>query len=157
MTDHSAAGKKRGKRISEAEFRRLWADMTISQSGIGRLLGISGEAVRFRAASRDLPPRPSARAFARRFDHAKIVRLYRAGLAIHVIAGMEGCSASVVHHALRSAGVSKRGRHDPGAISLARMMRGAMAATAREEQAALWNAEMVDNRQAARWPSVRAA
>lgn len=47
----------RGRTISNAEFRRLWMDNTISTVEIGKLLGISKSAVRDRALSRGLPPR----------------------------------------------------------------------------------------------------
>lgn len=135
---------KRGKRVSEAEFRRMWGDLSISQNEIGRRLGISGEAVRFRAAARELPPRPPARPFARRHDHARIVRLYRSGLAMHVIAQQLGCTRSVVRLALDNAGVKRRGRHDPAGVTNAEFMRLAMATSARETRAAMWDAEMVD-------------
>lgn len=135
---------KRGKTVSEAEFRRMWADTSISQAEIGRRLGISGEAVRYRAASRNLPPRSPARPFARKFDHARIVRMYRAGLAMHVIAGVLGCTTSVVRLALDNAGVKRRSRHDPAGVTAAEYMQRALAASAKETRAAMWDAEMND-------------
>lgn len=47
----------RGKTTSEAEFRRLWMDRTLTQREIGEILGISTTAVQFRAKARGLPPR----------------------------------------------------------------------------------------------------
>lgn len=143
--------RKNGRIVSDAEFRRMWMDLSLSQNEIGRRLGISGEAVRFRAASRKFPPRPKSRPFARRFDHDRIVRLYQAGLAMHVIAEVQGCTASVVRHALDSAGIKRRSRHDPGGITAAEFMRRALAARASKEQAALAKADMVDRFQTARW------
>lgn len=135
---------KRGKTVSEAEFRRMWLDLSISQNAIGRRLGISGEAVRFRAASRSLPSRGKDRPFARRFDHGRIVRLYRAGLSMDVIGRMLGCTRSVVRHALDNAGVPRRSRHDPAALTVAEFTQASLAASARAEQEALWAADMVD-------------
>ena len=45
-----------GKQVSNAEFRRMWLDPSLSQKDIGRKLGISYQAVRFRAIARGLPP-----------------------------------------------------------------------------------------------------
>lgn len=46
-----------GKRVSKAEFARLWADRSISTDEIGRHLGITRQAVSQRAQARGLPPR----------------------------------------------------------------------------------------------------
>lgn len=48
----------RGKAISEAEFRRMWQDASLSITDIGRHLGIGCNAVRSRAAVRGLGERP---------------------------------------------------------------------------------------------------
>ena len=136
--------RRTGKRVSEAEFRRMWADLSLSQAEIGRRLGISGEAVRFRAASRDLPPRPPQRPFARQFDHERIVRLYLAGMSADAVAKRVGCSRAVVKAAVIRAGHQMRSRNMPGRPKPDDLLREAMAASAREEQAALRLAEMVD-------------
>lgn len=139
-------GKQRhtGKRVSEAEFRRMWADQTLSQAEIGRRLGISGSAVRSRAATRGLPPRPDDRHFARQFDHERIVRLYLAGFSAESVSARIGCSLSVVRHAVIRAGHKMRSRNMAGRPKVDDILRAAMAASAREEQAALRLAEMVD-------------
>lgn len=51
-----------GRRTSEAEFRRLWLDTSISTEEIGRHLDISQQAVCCRAKARGLPPRGANRA-----------------------------------------------------------------------------------------------
>ncbi|WP_213546386.1 winged helix-turn-helix domain-containing protein [Vannielia litorea] len=48
----------RGKTVSNAAFARLWNNHDMTLAEIGAELGISAQAVRFRAAARDLPPRP---------------------------------------------------------------------------------------------------
>ncbi len=145
-----------GKAISEAEFRRMWMDESLSQNEIGRRLGVTGSAVRFRAKIRGLPDRASARMFARKFDHDRAVRLYRAGLALHVVAGMLGCTSSVVRHALGKAGVVIRGRHDPRAVTAAEFATMAMQASAKETAEAMRLSEMVDGFQHGRWAKVAA-
>ena len=148
MTHHAAAGRKRGKRVSEAEFRRLWADLTISVTEIGRRLGISCNAVRSRAEIRKLPPRPNGRPWRRTYDHAKMISLYNAGLSMPAIAEACGCSYMTVRQALHRGGAEIRDRKDPRTTNcLAKII---LAARAREEEAALINAEMVDNHQAMR-------
>lgn len=135
---------KRGKRVSEAEFRRLWEDMSISQAEIGRRLGISGEAVRYRAKTRKLQPRPKGYPFARKVNEARAVRLYLTGYSEGAVAVIMGHPRPTIQAALNRAGVVRRSRNDPTSISADKALRIAMAASARAEQAALWNAEMVD-------------
>ena len=132
----------RGKRISEAEFRRMWEDMSISQSEIGRRLGISANAVKMRAKTRKLPDRPKGRPFARKMDHGRFVALYRAGLSMHAIARAEGCAEHTVFMALQRAEVESRHRNDPKTTNC--LVKAVMAASARETQAALLDSEMVD-------------
>ena len=138
----------RGKRVSEAEFRRMWEDMSISQNEIGRRLGISGEAVRFRAKRRGFEPRPTSRPtsrpFSRKVNEALAVRLYLTGYSEGAVAVIMGHPRPTIQAALNRAGVVRRSRNDPTSISADKALRIAMAASARAEQAALWNAEMVD-------------
>lgn len=46
-----------GRKVSEAEFQRLWLDTSISTVEIGRRLGTTRQAVQYRAKARGLPPR----------------------------------------------------------------------------------------------------
>lgn len=58
MKDETSVRAHRGKTMSRAEFARLWNDHSITVAEIGARLGISSQAVRFRALARDLPDRP---------------------------------------------------------------------------------------------------
>ena len=110
MMSHADRARKRGPVVSEAEFRRLWADLTISVEEIGRRLGISGNAVRQRADVRGFAPRPRGRPFARRCDHDQIVELYLSGLSMPKIAVRLGVTGNNVLMALRRAGIPSRDR-----------------------------------------------
>lgn len=153
---------KSGKRISDAEFRRLWADLSITVAEIGERLGIGQTAVSSRARTRKLPPRPARNGVTPVCNPAVLTRLWLADVPILEIAGALGCDEKTVRNTRRRLGLPERG---PGkrktAVSLsdyrALQLRNALAARAREEQAALRNAEMVDGRQDARWPKGRAA
>lgn len=136
---------KRGKIVSEAEFRRMWADLTISQNEIGRRLGISGEAVRFRAAARNLPPRPKERRFAQVIDAERAARLYRSGLSEDAVAAVMGTKRPTVQGALNRLGVKRRGRHDKASISPDEVTLRLMAASARETLGHMACAEMLDD------------
>jgi len=132
----------RGKRVSEAEFRRLWGDMSISVTEIGRRLGISGNAVKMRAKCRELPDRPRGRPFARKHDHTRLISLYRAGLSMHAIARAEGCAEHTVFKALQRAGERSRHRKDPMTTNSPAL--ALLAASARETEAAMWDSDMAD-------------
>lgn len=140
---------KRGKRISEAEFRRLWDDLSITVAEIGERLGIGQTAVSSRARTRKLPPRPARNGTAPVCDPDVLTRLWLADVPILEIAAALGCDEKTVRNTRRRLGLSERG---PGkrktAVSLADFralqLRIAMAASARETQAAMWDSEMVD-------------
>ena len=133
-----------GRAVSEAEFRRLWADTSISVEGIGRQLGISGNAVKQRAKVRGLPDRPRGRKFARVYCHDRMVKMYRAGLSMGAVAAFVGCKENTVFRALRRAVVTLRDRKDPTSISARAAAQRLMAASARETADALRRAKMVD-------------
>lgn len=133
-----------GRTVSEAEFRRMWEDLSISQAEIGRRLGISGNAVKTRARIRQLPDRPKGRAFARRYSHERMIRMYHVGLSMAAIAAALGCREHTVLRALRRAGVVPRDRNDPASISARAAALRLMAASARETAEALRTANMVD-------------
>jgi DNA-binding CsgD family transcriptional regulator len=144
-----------GKQLSEAAFRRLWGDLTISVEEIGRRLGISGNAVKMRAKSRKLPPRPKCRPFARRYNHSRMACLYGMGLSMAAVAELCGCAEHTVFKALQRAGVRSRDREDPATTN--NLAVAVLAASARETRAAMKLAEMVDGRdngarnRSARW------
>ena len=140
----------RGKRVSEAEFRRLWADLSISVAEIGETLGIGQQAVTHRARTRGLPPRPK-RGAKPACDPADVARLYRAGVALEEIARALACDRKTVSNYVNRLGLTKRGggRHNP-ALSLddyrAMQLREAMARDAEKSRVQFEAAEMVDGR-----------
>jgi hypothetical protein len=144
MTDRRKGGANRGKIVSEAEFRRLWADINISQTAIGQMLGISGPAVKFRAKSRGLPPRPRKRPWLRTIDRQRIITLYKSGLSLRAIWRMTGHATSGVKAILHEERVQMRPSGSRAPIQINTIGPAIMAARAREEQAALRLAEMVD-------------
>lgn len=138
----------RGKRISEAEFRRMWDDLTLSERQIGVMLGITQTSVSSRAMTRGFPPRP-ARGGRPVCDPDALRRLWLAHVPIPDIAAALGCNEKTVRNTRKRLGLPERG---PGqwarAVALddyrALQLRIAMAASARETQAAMWDSEMVD-------------
>ena len=146
------AGKPRptGKRVSEAEFRRMWEDLSMSVAEIGERLGICQTAVSSRAATRGLPARPK-RGGKPVLDPDALRRLWLARVGISDIAEALGCDAKTVRNTRKRLGLPAR---NPGrwkeTVALddyrADQLRRAMAASAREEQAALVLSEMVDGR-----------
>lgn len=155
-------GKPRpsGKRISEAEFQRLWADLDLSVEEIGRRLGISQQGVTHRARTRGLPHRPK-RGAKPACEPAALVRLYAAGLSMPDIALALGCNRKTVHNYCVRLGLPRRGNGTRPTITLAdyraQLLRAAMAADAEKCRVQFQAAEMVDHFQAGRWPARRAA
>lgn len=141
----------RGKQVTVAEFRRMWYDPSLTVADIGRILGICDRSVWQRAKHRGMPdrttiikpgPRPTLDAAAE--------AMWRACVRAEDIADLYGVKVSTVHmhvHRNKVQRSRKVNRWHP-AISLADyralQLREAMAASAREEQAALRLAEMVD-------------
>jgi hypothetical protein len=138
---------RRGKRVSDAEFRRLWDDPALTLAAIGAKLEISVNAVLGRARVRGLSARPDGRRPV--YDRALLVALYRLGLSEQAVADRVGCARSVVNLALRAAGVARRERGKPSPLRpeaarealLALALRG----VAQETTVAMRDAEMVDH------------
>lgn len=149
-----------GKTISEADFRRLWTDLSISATEIGRRLGISQQAVTYRAQSRGLPARPK-RGAKPVCDADHLGMLYAAGLSMLDMAEVMGCDRKTVHNYCVRLGLPRRGSGHRPKITLADyralQLRAALAASASETAAAMRDAEMVDNFQVARWAGRKAA
>ena len=106
-----------GRTVSEAEFRRMWADLSVSVEDIGRRRHFRqrGEDARQAPGPAGSPAR---QAVCRRHDHDRMVRLYRARLSMAAVAQAVGCREHTVLQALRRAGEPSRDRHDrspPGA------------------------------------------
>lgn len=141
----------RGMTVTIAEFRRMWFDPTLTLDDIGRILGICNRAVWQRAKHRGMPPRPSIiKPGPAPILDAEAEAMWRSCVRVEDIAAAYGTSVSTVHMHVHRRSVKRDrvvSRWHPG-ITLADyrtiQLRVAMAASAREEQAALRLAEMVD-------------
>lgn len=145
---------KRGKPISEAAFRRLWLDPKVPASLIANQLGITIQAVRFRAVSRGLPNRKGGGGLNRKIDPALFREMWDANVGQAAIAAYFGCHIDCVAKRSREWGFPKRHCNRWNAISIAGFL---LARSASETAAALRMAEMVDNFQVGRWAGRTAA
>lgn len=132
---------KRGKVVSEAEFRRMWMDETITAREIGEQLGVSEQAVRFRAKNRGLPPRKGGGGKFRKIDPVRFRRMWDANVGSADIARAFGVTQPGVNLRARQWGFPKRNCTRWNMVPLVRFL---WAETARQEQAAMKLAEMVD-------------
>jgi hypothetical protein len=141
----------------------MWQDPSITIADIAASLGICQRAVWQRARHRGFPARGYIVAKSKVVFDGEFAAMYYARVYCDDIAAHYGCTASNVQKHARKTGATRSrpiNRWDAG-ITLADFralqLREAMAASARETRAAMMDAEMVDNRQAARWPQGRAA
>ena len=105
----------RGKTISEAEFRRMWQDRSLSLAQIGVALGITREAVRQRGKARNMPPRGDSKThIAAVRDDDAFRRMWIAGVSTNDLMRLHGCSRSAILKAARRLGLSGRGHAFPG-------------------------------------------
>lgn len=141
----------RGKQVTFAEFRRMWFDPSLTVADIARALGICNRSVWQRAKHRGMPDRTSIiKPGPKPTLDAAAEALWRACVRAEDIAALYGVKVSTVHmhvHRNKVQRSRKVSRWNP-AISLAdyraMQLREAMAASAREEEAALALAEMRD-------------
>jgi hypothetical protein len=133
----------RGKCISEAEFRRLWSDLTITVAEIGERLGIGQQAVTYRAQTRRLPSRPK-RGSKLACDDGMFRRLYAAGIPHNEIAQFFGCDLKTVLNTRKRLGLQQRPHGKRCTVRMDDLLRQVLQASARETQAAMWDSEMVD-------------
>lgn len=100
----------RGKTISEAEFRRMWLDPSVTITEIGRHLGIGCNAVRSRAAVRGLGDRPikHPRMTTKKIDDDAMRRLWAKGVPIDEICATLGVSKTPVRLAVKRLGLPAR-------------------------------------------------
>ena len=142
-------GKPRptGKTVTEAAFRRMWNDPSLSVAEIGERLGICQQAVTQRAKVRGLPARKK-RGGQPVVDEARFRKLYAAGVAMTEIARLMGFDRKTAHNTVVRLKLPRRGSGKPKqwltlADYRAAQLREAMAASARAEQAAalaMWRA-----------------
>ncbi|MCA0204319.1 MAG: hypothetical protein LCH92_08255 [Proteobacteria bacterium] len=120
---------KRGKQITIAEFRRLWDDMSITQTEIGAMLGITEQAVNLRAKKRGFPPRGYPRKrMSKPVDRDLFAAMWAAGVGNQDIADHFAVSYFSVRHYRDRFGLQSRGRCGKfPAISIKAFWEGRMA------------------------------
>lgn len=141
----------RGAIMAEATFAKLWRDPTVNIETIAARLGISRQAVRIRARVRGLPPRVGSGNTARaRTEQSapEIAPMWLANVGLAEMARHFGCSHTAILRAANRLGLPKRELTRWDAITIedyrAAQLRTALAASARETEAALRLAEMKD-------------
>lgn len=99
-----------GKTISEAEFRRMWQDESLTITEIGRRLGIGCNAVRSRAAVRGLGDRPirHPRMSTKKIDDDAMQKLWAKGVQIDEICARLGVGKASVRLAVKRLGLPAR-------------------------------------------------
>lgn len=142
----------RGVKTTIKEFRRLWLDPSLTVDQIGEILGITETAVRQRAKHRNMPDRRPIRWAAMSGFDEHFAAMFEARVSSAELARHYGLTISAVEKHARKIGVKRSrrvSRWDRG-ITVADYqmirLRERMAASAREEEAALHLAEMVDGR-----------
>lgn len=100
----------RGKTISEAEFRRMWQDESLTITEIGRRLGIGCNAVRSRAAVRGLGDRPikHPRMSTKKIDDDAMRKLWVKGVPIDEICDRLGVGKASIRLAIKRLGLTAR-------------------------------------------------
>lgn len=111
MAEASAPKVNRGKVVSEAAFRRMWMDLTISREEIGALIGITPQCVMKRAKRRGLPSRRDLkRETCRAFDVDEFRDMWVTGVRTKDILAYFGCSNPTTTEAAKRFGFPPRGR-----------------------------------------------
>lgn len=137
-----------GRRISRAAFVEAWNNPDLTTEDIAAMFGVYRTSVSHMGQRRGLPPRKcGAKPKVQREPFAS---LWLAGVSTLDIAKAIGVSRNYTGVLARRFGLSNRPQGARDVISIedfrALQLREAMAASAREEQAALALAEMVDGR-----------
>lgn len=141
---------KRGKCMSIARFTALWMDRSVSVADIAAELAISRAAVGIRAKSRGLPPRRGQfNARPRKIDGDPLFPdMWRAGVGVLDMARHFNVAHTTIQATAQRLGLPRRNLGRWRVIGMeeyrANVLRVAMAASARAEQAAMRAADMVD-------------
>ena len=139
---------RRGKRVPEAEFRRMWADPTLKLSDIAARLDVSWQAVTCRARTRGLPPRPGGAGLNRKIDRALFVAMWAANVSPTSMAEYFGVCRENIHLRARRWGLPARGCTRWSVITVAEFAQAQlarrMAVEAQATRAAMRLSEMVD-------------
>jgi hypothetical protein len=112
---------KRGKTISEAAFKRLWLDNSITTEAIGDMLGITRANVSARARRRGLPTRngPNIGARPRKIDCPEFAAMWSAPVEAAEIAKHYGVTIGTVYNTAKRHNLPKRIAHRWIVVSLA--------------------------------------
>lgn len=129
-----------GKRVSPAEFRRLWFDQSLRVEDIAAQLGITRQAVTCRARVRGLPSRRTLRVYPVLINDPEFADMYLAGVGARELAAHYGCHRLLIPKTAARLGLPPRSRGWMPLITMAdyRQQRLAkrMAAVAKAESAA---------------------
>jgi hypothetical protein len=131
----------RGKRVSEAEFRRMWEDHSLPAQVIADRLGITVAAVGCRARIRKLPKREGGKGSGRKLEPVLFREMWEANVKPAHIAAYFGVHVENISKRARLWGFPDRDCNRWNSITMAAFI---LRRAARLEQAALWNADMVD-------------
>lgn len=134
---------KRGKRVSDAEFRRMWLDPDMTAAQIGTALGVSAQAVFSRAKIRGLPPRGNAKEW--HITDPLFPAMWAGGVRLCLLAQHYGCTDNVVRMTAKRMGLSRpRVSRHHGLTVAEWQARTVIAAAAIQTRIAMKNAEMLD-------------
>lgn len=139
---------RRGKSITEAEFRRLWLDNSITRAEIAKRLGIGEAAARSRAIRRGLPARPGFHAKLRNWAITAdvLLPLWQAMVTTEGIAKHLGVPDKAIHQAAVRLGLPPRNSSRWKCITLEQYLAGVAEKVAEKrardeaEFAAMWRA-----------------
>jgi hypothetical protein len=95
----------RGRRMSEAEFRRLWLSRDVTMEDIARIIGTTASAVYWRAHVRGLGSKPRARKLE---WTAEMTAMWHAGVCSRDMAAAAGVAPSTISRRAKAAGMPPR-------------------------------------------------
>jgi hypothetical protein len=131
----------RGRRVSRAEFARMWMDQTITAAQIAETLDISVQAVRQRAITRGLPPRKGGGGCRRKIDPLMCRLMWSANVGLADMAAFFDVHPIGLARRARIWGFPPRDCNRWNATPIAAFL---MARSAAETRGAMKMAEMVD-------------
>ena len=144
----SSAGARRGRprrtgaQMTIAEFKRLWLDPDVPAQAIADRLGVTVQAVRFRAISRRLPLRKGGGGRNRKVDPALFREMWDANVGVKAIAAFFDVHQGTIVKRSQEWEFPARVCNRWNSISIMGFLLGR---AAKIEQAALRNAEMIDH------------
>lgn len=140
---------RRGKTVSEAEFRRMWRDKSMTLRQVGEALGITQAAVSARAGTRGLPPRAMG-PVPIITDSRLFKAMWAAGVHNDDIARAFGVNEKTVRNHAKRIGLQRKAGGRGQGITAAQFaearIAAIMAAGAQEIRAQWALAEMVDGK-----------